>query len=93
VNATKQGNQRAGLTENPQAGQKLPKVMNDGDETPDMLLALFNNALVSMVNSQQAKIIGTALNRGKRATVIIVYGVEPTANNTLQRVGSAEATK
>ena len=93
MNATKTARPQAGLTAAPQVGRKSLKVMTDGAETPDMLLALFNNALASMVDSQQARIMGTALNRGRRATVVIVYGVEPTANNTLRAVGNLEAMK
>ena len=93
MNATKTAKPQDGLTAAPLAGAKSSPVMTDGDETPEMLLALLNNALVSMINSQQARIMGTALNRGRRATVIIVYGVEPTANNSLRAVGNMEEKK
>jgi hypothetical protein len=54
--------------------------MIDGNETPDMLLALFNNALASMIDCKQARIVGTALSRGRRATIIMVYGTLPTTD-------------
>lgn len=74
----------AGLTEEAQAGATSLPVMKDGNEPPDMLLALFNNALTSLVNSQQARIMSKVLTKKGVGTVIIVYGVEPLTANSLK---------
>ena len=81
---TKDENLLAGLTAEAQAGSLSLPVMKDGEEPPDMLLALLNNCLPSMINSQQAKIMGTFQTREHgRATMVIFYGVVPTADNLL----------
>lgn len=74
----------AGLTEETQGGVKSLPVMKDGNEPPDMLLALFNNALTSLVDSQQARIMSKVLTKKGVGTVIIVYGVEPLTANSLK---------
>jgi hypothetical protein len=48
-----------------------------------MLLALLNNVLPSMIDSQQAKIVGTANSRGRKVAIVFFYDVVPTANNLL----------
>ncbi|RPJ29411.1 MAG: hypothetical protein EHM33_00770 [Chloroflexi bacterium] len=80
---TKDENQLDGLTAEAQGGTGSLPVMSDGKEPPDMLLALLNNVLPSMINSQQAKILGTGRFDGAVGTLIIVYGVQPTSNNLL----------
>ena len=81
----------AGLTaEAPDGVTSLP-VMKDGNEPPDMLLALLNNVLPSMINSQQAEIVGTCMINSRQATIVFFYGVQPTANKTLVPVGTLEA--
>ena len=89
---TKDVNPQDGLTKTAQVGEKFLPVMQDGKEPPDMLLALLNNALPSLVNSQQAKIMGTCLtlHNGKKVptTIIFVFEVEPTSANTLNFVGN-----
>ena len=80
---TKDENLLAGLTaEAPDGVPSLP-VMKDGEEPPDMLLALLNNVLPSMIDSQQARIVGTAMSRGRRVSIVFFYDVVPTANNLL----------
>lgn len=76
-----------GLTGEVRDGMPSLPVMRDGEEPPDTLLALFNNALVSMINSQQAKILGTGKIDGRVGTLIMVYDVQPTADNLLALVG------
>ena len=85
---TNKENLLAGLTNEAQAGAKSQPVMKDGEEPQDMLLALLNSPLKSLLDSQQGKILGTCLNSHGRSTILILYGVEPTANNTLKPVGS-----
>ena len=80
---TKTASQRAGLTAEAQAGTQSLPVMKDGEEPPDMLLALLNNVLPSMIDSQQARIVGTANSRGRRVAIVFFYDVVPTANNLL----------
>jgi hypothetical protein len=91
VKPIKDENLSAGLTAEVQAGKTFSPVMRDGNETPDMLLALLNNVLQSMINSQQAEIIGTGTINSQQATIIFFYGVQPTANKTLVLVGNVEA--
>lgn len=81
---TKDENLLAGLTAEAPDGQTSLPVMKDGEEPPDMLLALLNNVLTSMINSQQAGIVGTCKTiKGEIATLVIFYGVSPTTNNLL----------
>jgi len=88
VKPIKDENLLAGLTAEAPAGAKSLPVMKDGNEPPDMLLALLNNVLPSMVNSQQAEIVGTGMINNKQATIIFFYGTLPTANKTLALVGN-----
>lgn len=80
---TKPENLLAGSTAEAQAGTPSLPVMKDGEEPPDMLLALLNNVLPSMIDSQQARIVGTANSRGRRVAIVFFYDVVPTANNLL----------
>lgn len=88
----KKENQKAGLTVKAPHGEKSLPVMKDGEEPPDMLLALLNNALTSMINSQQAKILGKAKfirEHGQVVgTILVVYGVEPESANSLKVVNA-----
>lgn len=90
MSETKIASPQDGLTAKAQLGAKSLQVMKDGEEPPDMLLALLNNALSSMIDCQQAKILGKAkLIHGKRhivGTIIVVYGVEPDTANSLKMV-------
>ena len=88
---TKSVNRSAGSTKVPQVGTVSLPVMKDGNEPPDMLLALLNNVLPSLINSQQAEIVGTGTINNKQATIIFFYGTLPTANKTLSLVGNVEA--
>jgi len=54
--------------------------MRHGEEPRDMLLALLNSPLETMLNSQQARILGTSLTPKGMATIVIFYGTLPTAN-------------
>lgn len=83
MNGTKNENPSDGSIAEAQDGQESLPVMRDGSEPPDMLLALLNNVLPSLVNSQQVKIMGTALLRGRRVTLLAVYDVLPTSENLL----------
>jgi hypothetical protein len=85
VKKTKPVNLLAGSTNEAQAGEKSSPSMKHGDESPAMLLALLNSPLETMLSNQQAKVLGTYLNKeGKRSTLIVIHGVVPTANNTLE---------
>ena len=86
----KQENLLAGLTAEAPAGERYSPVMKDGNEPPDMLLALLNNVLQSMTNSQQAEIVGTGTINNRQATIIFFYEVQPTANKTLEPVGNLQ---
>lgn len=83
---TKNENLLAGLTAEARAGETSSPVMKDGNEPQDMLLALLNNALSSMINSQQAKILGTVMTKKGVGTLVLVYGVKPETANSLKMV-------
>jgi len=92
VSETKNANQKAGLTADRKAGATSLPTMKHGEETPAMLLALLNSPLESMINSQQARIMGVVtLKNGHKATVVFFYDIVPTANSTLEPVGTLEA--
>ena len=78
----------AGTTDGLQAGEKSNGSMKHGEESAGMLLALLNSPLETMINSQQAKIIGTCLtlHKGKKVptTIIFVFDALPTENGTLK---------
>lgn len=85
---TKTENLLAGLTEKAPDGIPSLPVMKDGEEPPDMLLALFNNALTSLVDSQQAKILGRGLFRGRVGSLVVIFDTEPETANSLRIVGN-----
>lgn len=85
---TKNGGLLAGSTSEVQAGNSSSQSMKHGEESRGMLLALLNSPLETMINSQQAKVLATCLSRGSKATIIIFYETVPTANNTLESVGT-----
>ena len=80
MSETKNVNQSAGSTKTVQDGKTSLPVMKHGSETLDMLLALLNSPLETMLNSQQARILGTSLTPKGMATIVIFYGTLPTAN-------------
>jgi len=80
VKRTKTAKQKDGLTAALPAGVKSLPVMKHGEEPRDMLLALLNSPLETMLNSQQARILGTSLTPKGMATIVIFYGTLPTAN-------------
>lgn len=90
MSETKTASQQDGLTAKAPHGAKSLPVMKDGEEPPDMLLALLNNALGSMIDCQQAKILGKARLIHEKShvvgTIIVVYGVEPDTANSLKMV-------
>ena len=86
---TKTENLLAGSTVKAPAGNQSLPVMKDGEEPPDMLLALFNNALTSLVDSQQAKILGRGLFRGRVGSILVIYDTEPDTANSLKVVNNA----
>lgn len=88
---TKNENLLAGSTSEVPDGKASSKNMKHGDESPAMLLALLNSPLESMLDSQQAKILGTCLNRGSIATIVIFFKTQPTGDGkALQPVGNLE---
>ena len=78
-----------GSTVKAPAGVTSANSLQSGNEPPAMLLALLNSVLADMTNSQQAKILGTAMTGNGRATILIIYNVQPTKNGTLESVGKA----
>ena len=87
---TKTENLLAGLTDEAQAGTQSKPNMKHGEETTLMLLALLNSPLESMINSQQARILGRGMTKHGMSTIVIFYGVQPTSIGTLEPVGNAE---
>lgn len=83
---TKDENLLAGSTSEVLAGDKSNQSMKHGEESQDMLLALLNSPLETLLNSQQAKILGTCLTKSGQATIVIFYGVLPTGNGLLKQV-------
>lgn len=73
----------AGSTSEVKDGEQSSKSMKHGDESRAMLLVLLNSPLKSMIDSQQARILGSCLNRGKRATIVIFYETVPTGDGLL----------
>jgi len=88
VKETKAAVLLAGTTAEAQAGEKSSESMRHGEESAGMLLALLNSPLETMINSQQAKIMGTCLtlHKGKKVptTIIFVFDALPTDNGTLK---------
>lgn len=75
---TKTDDLLAGSTKKVQAGAESSPSLKDGEESHSMLLALINSPLATLINSQQAKIIGSGLNtQGKRFTMVMFYDAEP----------------
>ena len=87
---TKDASLLAGSTNEVPDGMESLPVMKDGEEPPDMLLALLNNVLPSLVHSQQVKIMGTARLRGRKVTLLAVYDVVPTSGNLLAGIVPTE---
>lgn len=81
---TKTASLKVGLTAEAPHGVKSSPVMKDGEEPQDMLLALFNNALASLTECQQAKILAKVMTNKGVGTIIIIYGVEPETANSLK---------
>ena len=90
MSETKKENLLAGSTNQAQDGKKSNPVMKHGEEPPAMLLALFNSPLESMINSQQAKVLGTCLTKHGKSTIVIFYGALPTADGSRLIVGNPE---
>ncbi len=90
MSETKKENLLAGSIDQVKAGKKSNPVMKHGEEPPAMLLALLNSPLESMVNSQQAKVLGTCLTKHGKSTIVIFYGVLPTGDGSRLVVGNPE---
>ena len=90
---TKTAKQKDGLTAAPPAGVTSLPVMKHGEEPHDMLLALLNSPLETLMQCQQARVIGTAHTPKGTATIVIFYGTQPTANGTLSPVGNVGKVK
>ena len=94
MSETKNVNQSAGSTKTVEAGKTSLPAMKHGEETLDMLLAVLNSPLESMIINEQAKFVGKGINRhGRSFTLVMFYEVEPTTANTLQVVGNRKAVK
>jgi len=91
VKKTRKENLLAGSTNEAQDGTLSNPSMKHGEESPAMLLALLNSPLETLLNSQQAKILGTGMTNKGQSTIVIFYGVLPTGNGTLAPVGSVAA--
>ena len=75
----------AGSTNEALGGKPSAPSMKHGEESHAMLLALLNSPLESLIDCQQARIMGTVrLKDGHNATVIFFYDAKPTANRTLE---------
>lgn len=83
MSETNKENLLAGSTNEAQDGAKSLPVMKDGEEPPDMLLAILNSPLKTMLDNQQAKIMGTCLTKKGVGTILIVYGAVPTSEGLL----------
>lgn len=88
VKETKPAALLAGSTVEVQVGEKLNESLKHGEESTGMLLALLNSPLETMIQSQQAKIMGTCITNHNGAkvptTIIFVFDAVPTENGTLK---------
>jgi len=89
VKETKAAALLAGTTAAVQAGEKSSESMRHGEESAGMLLALLNSPLETMINNNQARVVGSALVIRKDGTtvpttIIYFYNTEPTGNGTLK---------
>lgn len=85
---TKPENLLAGSTNEAQAGNPSLPSMKHGEESPAMLLALLNSPLETMIECQQAKILGTCLTKHGKSTIILFYGTVPTGEGKTLAVGT-----
>lgn len=83
MSETNKENLLAGSTNEAQDGTKSLPVMKDGEEPLDMLLAILNSPLQTMLANNQARILGTGLTNKGVGTFIVVYGVVPTSEGLL----------
>jgi hypothetical protein len=93
VKKTNEENLLAGSISGVPAGVTSSPSLISGNEPPAMLLALLNSPLETMLNSQQAKIMGTGMTKRGQVTVIMFYGVVPTANGKKLIPVPTEATQ
>ena len=81
---TKSENLLAGSTSTVRAGMESLPVMKHGEEPPDILLALLNSPLQTMLINNQARILGSGRMRdGRVGTILMIYGAQPTQNGLL----------
>lgn len=83
MNETNEENPLAGLTKTVQDGMESLPVMKDGEEPPDMLLALLNNPLQDLLAISKAEILGTATLGGVVGTLVFVHDSKPTSQGFL----------
>ena len=88
VRETKAAALLAGTTAEAQAGEKSSENLKHGEESHEMLLALLTSPLETMINNEQARVVGSAIvirKDGKKVptTIIYFYGTEPTGTGTL----------
>jgi len=88
VKETKPAALLAGSTVEVPAGERLNESLKHGEESAGVLLAMLNSPLETMIQSQQAKIMGTCItnHNGVKVptTIIFVFDVVPTGNGTLK---------
>lgn len=87
-NETKEESLLAGSTSQVEDGTTFSPNMKHGDESPAMLLALLNSPLESMIDSQQAKVLGTCMTKKGVGTILLVYGALPTPEGNRLVVGN-----
>lgn len=78
MSETNKENLLAGLTAEAQDGTESLPVMKDGEEPPDMLLALLNSPLQSLLALDKAEVLGTATLGGVVGTLVFFYETQPT---------------
>lgn len=85
MSAIKDENKLAGLPKKTRAGMRSLPSLTDGNETPQMTLALINSALQTLVGNDRAKIVGKIQTKyGRVATMVLFYEVEPADKSTLK---------
>lgn len=83
MSETNEENLLAGLTAEVQDGTESLPVMKDGEEPPDMLLAVLNNPLQDLLAMNKAEILGTATLGGVVGTLVFFHDSEPTSEGML----------
>jgi len=89
VKETKAAALLAGMTAAVQAGEKSSENLKHGEESPEMLLALLNSPLETMIANKLARVVGSAMvirkdGKAVPTTIIYFYNTEPTGSGTLK---------